>query len=205
MTSLTSWKEPQDVHSVTMLVFPEKSLDTASAVRRPYTVQPLGHAIYPCSDDFRWARWGGNHLKIPHSLTLPDARTCSIFRQPELTLNSDSLLGTDVRSQVPVLSQHLGPRSSSKAQCRHQQITLAFLAFSPLPSTGSAASYHDHTNLKSELSKRLPTTLQYPPSVCGAQCCMTGYSLSTAYVLWLTYPQNTRMAFHEDDRYFMCK
>lgn len=38
---LSSWKEPQDGCSVTLLVFPEKSLDTVSTVRRPYTVQPL--------------------------------------------------------------------------------------------------------------------------------------------------------------------
>lgn len=41
LNSLTSWKEPQDEHSVTLLVLPEKSLDTASTVRRLYTVQPL--------------------------------------------------------------------------------------------------------------------------------------------------------------------
>lgn len=42
MNPLTSWKEPSGwARSVTLLVFPEKSLDTASTVRRPYRVQPL--------------------------------------------------------------------------------------------------------------------------------------------------------------------
>lgn len=40
LNSLTSWKEPRDEHSVTLLALSEKSLDTASTVRRLYTVQP---------------------------------------------------------------------------------------------------------------------------------------------------------------------
>lgn len=41
LNSIASWKEPQDEHSVTLLILPEKSLDRASTVRRLSTVQPL--------------------------------------------------------------------------------------------------------------------------------------------------------------------
>lgn len=56
--------------------------------------------FYPCSDNFRWARWGGNHLKIANSPSVSAARTLSLFRQLQLPLSWDFLLGA-VWSQTP--------------------------------------------------------------------------------------------------------
>lgn len=62
------------------------------------------HAIYPCSDDFRWARRGGNHLKIPHSLS--DYLTQGpVAFLGSLNLNAIQTLCKrrhDIRPQVPV-------------------------------------------------------------------------------------------------------
>lgn len=67
---LTSWKEPLDRRSVTLLISPEKSLDRGQHCEETLHSTASSHVIYPCSGDFRRARWDGNHLKTPHSLNI---------------------------------------------------------------------------------------------------------------------------------------
>lgn len=98
LNSLVSWKEPQD--EVISADIARETLRHSQHCEETLHSTAPSQVFYPCSDNFRWRRWGRNHVKIVHSLTISAERTQSLFKQPWLTLSSDFLLGT-VWGQTP--------------------------------------------------------------------------------------------------------